>query len=451
METMTMIRATRSFGTRRISTITVAMCMLAAMVHAADQTIPGAGNDVAAQLSGNSPMVQSAYEALVQHVRDIHDAALRTTTLDAITNRWTCVQHRAGVTEAMKTAILAQLTSAGLVNMADNATFPGGLRAGVFPPLLDDASACPHLPQPFTAAPGSVFGGHHSYPGGLPIHESFNLESSLALTNGYRLVYGHSFPGRHGLPVENPDYVFGNDPVPAAHDSDIEISQDIMIGAPVWHDWGKPMVFQWNADGTEFAELNFGGAGSVDNYGAAGDSRTGGHHILGVAETMVRGLSPEFVITQASAHSNPTSGNEYKVVNWIRAAAIIARIDPVAKGYLYLDSHNQLRLPPVRQTGSINLPVAAPGQPYILAEYELHNLSDADFTLTGPAISDVEAVLKVLAPAFQINPASPDYNIKFRNPVFSHLTGERLLILYTSGGVPAVQREVANLRARGII
>jgi hypothetical protein len=36
-------------------------------------------------------------------------------------------------------------------------------------------------------------------------------------------------------------------------------------------------------------------------------------------------------------------------VNWLRAAAIIAQIDPVAKGYLRLDSQNRLRLPAVRQ------------------------------------------------------------------------------------------------------
>jgi hypothetical protein len=33
-------------------------------------------------------------------------------------------------------------------------------------------------------------------------------------------------------------------------------------------------------------------------------------------------------------------------------------------------------------------------------EYELHNLSDADFTFSGPAISMVETVLAQLAPEF---------------------------------------------------
>ena len=120
-------------------------------------------------------------------------------------------------------------------------------------------------------------------------------------------------------------------------DTDIFIDEDLIVGAPLWHDWAKPIVFQWNADGSEFIELNFGGFGVTDNNGLAGDSRTGGHHIITIAEEMARGLSPAFAITQASAHSTPTSGNEYKVVNWLRAGAIIAQIDPAAAGYLSVD------------------------------------------------------------------------------------------------------------------
>lgn len=81
-------------------------------------------------------------------------------------------------------------------------------------------------------------------------------------------------------------------------DSDIYISNDLLIAAPIWHDWAKSMVFQWNANGTEFEELNFGGNGKTDNYGASGDSRTGSHHIISLAETMKRKLSPEFVLNQ---------------------------------------------------------------------------------------------------------------------------------------------------------
>jgi hypothetical protein len=93
----------------------------------------------------------------------------------------------------------------------------------------------------------------------------------------------------------------------------------------------------------------------------------------------------------------PTSGNEFKVVNWLRAAAIMAQIDPVAKGYLTVDSFGHFRLPALRQLGSIDLLNAIPSQTNLLAEYTLHNLSDADFTYSGPVVGTVEILLFPLA------------------------------------------------------
>jgi len=215
----------------------------------------------------------------------------------------------------------------------------------------------------------------------------------MSYAAGYRRVYGAS--RSDGMPV-----IAAEDNSTDALSSDVFISQDVMVAAPLWHDWAKPIVFQWNADGSEFTELNFGGNGVTDSYGSSGDSRTGGHHILGIAEAMKRGFAPDFIITQASAHSAPTSGNEFKVVNWIRAAAILAQVNPVAQGYLYLDSGNRLRLPPLRQLGSVDLVNGSLAHTNTLAEYSLHNLSDADFNLTGPAVSEIQVVLNAIAPQF---------------------------------------------------
>src|SRR5262249_4009022 len=232
--------------------------------------------------------------------------------------------------------------------------------------------------------------------------------------------------------------------------SNIFIDQDIIVGAPLWHDWAKSIVFQWNADGTEFQELNFGGNGVSDNFGASGDSRTGGHHIMSIAEAMSRNLSPAFVISQASAHSAPTSGNEYKVVNWLRAAAIMAQIDPFQKGYLTHDSAGNPRLPVLRKLGDIDM--LAAGQMNLLAEYTLHNLSDADFTYSGPAISQAQVILQTLAPRYGYDPTNvPVYNNSFRNPALSYLTGERILMLYSSQGLVGVQAQLDRLRAAGVL
>lgn len=414
--------------------------------YAADQSVPGVGNDKAAQLASSSALIQSARQLIARRIAQISDGALAKTVHTLVDDRFACIQHRAGETAASKSSIVNKLAAAGLYSSTDAAAFPGGALVGVLPPVLDAGSSCPHLPQPFYSAPGSVFGGHHSYPGGLTIHESFNDLSDASFAANYRRVYGHAGPA--GLPV-----IAGADS-DDDQDSrvDIDIDQDIIIAAPLLHDWAKPIVFQWNADGTEFAEFNFGGNGSTDDYGAAGDSRTGAHHIIGIAESMARGLAPKFVITQASAHSNPTSGNEYKVVNWLRAGAILANIDPVAKGYLRVDRSGNLRLPAVQRLGDVDLNAATPSQVNAPVEYQLHNLSDADFTQTGPAVAVLQILLGDLASSFGYDPSdAARYNTSFRNPVLSHLSAERLYILYTSGGLDAVRAQLTKLRSKGII
>jgi hypothetical protein len=133
----------------------------------------GAGNTAAIALVKKSPIVQSAYRFLLGQAARIEDAKLRKETLDALDDP--CIHHRANLTEAQKDAIVATLTAQGLINPADGAAIVGGVKASIFPPVLDDSSACPKLPQAFYSAPGSTsVNGHHSYPGGLVVHESNN-------------------------------------------------------------------------------------------------------------------------------------------------------------------------------------------------------------------------------------------------------------------------------------
>lgn len=423
------------------------MTLLAATVvvpaQAQDQTQVGPGNARSAAISAQSPIVQSAMAYIQSQARKIHDGNLMNQTLDGILNPNTCIQHRANLKLADKQVIIQNLLAAGLVDETDGASIPGGLMAGVFPGVLDDGTSCPHLPQPFNAAPGSAFGGHHSYPGGLPVHESNNDTADVNLAREYREVYGH--PGTSdGLPtIDAADISEGTlDPA-----NDLFINQDIILGAPLWHDWAKPIVFQWNANGSEYAEMNFGDSSASKTLGAG---KTGGHHILSIAESMKRGFSPAFVITQASAHSAPTSGNEYKVVNWLRAAAIIDRIDPVAAGFLRVDSTGAYRLPVLRKLGQIDL--NANGQTNLLVEYQLHNLSDADFTESGAAVAMAQVILTKLAPQFGYDPADvANYNTKYRNVVLSNIPAERLTILFSGGGQDAVFEQLQALHKRGVI
>lgn len=419
---------------------TLLPAVLFAQASAPDQTKLGAGNSTANALAGDSALVQSSYQFLLKQTNQIQDANIRYQTNDAIRNVNTCVASRAGVSDSVKDTLLTRLIDEGLAVESDARNINGGAKAGVFPPLVNDGSNCPTLPMRWYAAPGSAYTGHHSYPGGLAIHETFNSVSSMNFASGYRKVYGSS--DSDGIPFAGPE---SNDA------ADIFISQDLMVAAPIWHDWAKPIVFQWNADGSEFAEYAFGGNGTTDAWGQAGDSRTGAHHIITIAEMMKRGLPPELIITMASAHSAPTSGSEYKVVNWLRAGAILAQVDPVDSGVLYKDSAGRFRLPQLRQLGTVDLLDGSSSLSHtnVLSEYVLHNLSDADFTLTGPAITEMNRVLSAAAGQFGFSPSdTSNYNNKFRNRVLSYLSAERLLIIYSNGGLDAVNAEIGKIKAK---
>jgi hypothetical protein len=412
--------------------VILALAIVAGSVRAQllrPQNSPGKGNRRAAENAPKSQMVRSSMDLLVGRVKKIKDPVLRGSTLDIADNAQTCIKHRADLSEREKDAVLAALNASGLLDAHDRDRFPGGWKAGVFPPVLEEGTSCPQLPQPFFAAPGGVFGAHHSFPGGLAVHEANNQTAALNLLEEYRQMYG--------VPPAGPPMAEAS----GNSSTEIAINEDWLRAAPVWHDWAKTVVFQWNDDGAEFAEMNIGGNGVSDNYGLVGDSRTGAHHILSLAESISRGLPPGFVITQACAHSSPSEGAEYKVVNWLRAAAIISRADPLKQGYLVIDEKRHLRLPPLRKLGSINL--VSSGEVNLLPEYVLHNLSDSDHPFSMAAGSSIEIILRDLARDFGFNASNwARYNNEFRNPVLSFFSADRLFIIYTESGREGVKMEL---------
>ena len=410
----------------------------------ADQTGTGPWNGGAEALARSSALATTSLAFIREQAAKIKDPAIRRETEDAVFNPDTCVKSRAGLTAEQKQQVVERLVAEGLIDVEEAGRIPGGLLAGVFPGIRDDGTPCPKLPMPYIAAPGSVFGGHHSQPGGLVMHVAVNLTSAINLADTYRKVYG-TLDGR-GMPV-----VRSQQPGQVA-DEDLFIDEDIAIGTPIWHDWAKTIVFQWNADGSEYIEMNFGGNGKTDAWGAPGNTKTSAHHMIGIAEGMARGMPPAFLIAHASAHGAPNAGNEHSVVNWLRAAGIMTGIDPVARGYLMKDATGRLRLAPARSLGSVNIQASLPNQSNLLYEYVLHNLSDADFTYTGPAVVQSELFLRILAPKFGYDPAvATRYNTEFRNPVLTHLSAERVYILYASGGIGRVEAEVGKLKSAGLV
>jgi len=224
---------------------------------------------------------------------------------------------------AAKEAIRARLVSEGLLGATVTVS-------DLFPPYerADKATLS------FLASPGGTPDKHHDYPGGLAEHTAFNVQAALDLEKNYKVRYG------------------------------VILDRDLVIAAPILHDSLKSWVFQYAKDGTQFKQATLAG--------------TGCHHPFGVAESIHRGLSAELVVAQAAAHDPPGTAPDI-VVRYLRAAALLAGVDPVAKGYLTRAEDGSwalAKLPSVEAT--------------------INHLSDHDYVITDPAGKEVTESLERL-------------------------------------------------------
>jgi len=331
------------------------------------------------------PRIAADYQALKTAAASL-PPALAHDTVEALSDR-PCVRHRAYLGTAGKQTIIAQLTQAGFLPPTRDTAKQ---MTGLFPPLIDDDSDCPLPLQPFLRSPGGNMGSHHAWPGGLPQHEHFNRGSAMALSDLYD------------------------------RDSGVTVDRDLITAAVIWHDWAKMIVFPWQADGTLPPELTV--------------ARTGAHHILGLAETMKRGLPARLVIVQACAHTAPVDEDAAKVANWLRAAAIVAQIDPVKAGYLTADK-------------KINWQGPGPWR-----ECLIHTASDANWLHAETVVTASDALLERLAAAFGYDPTDKSrYLNAYRHVVMAWVGPDRLYALASTGGDAAVMAALTDLRKNGLI
>jgi hypothetical protein len=344
------------------------------------------GNQDAMGVASRSQAVMQAAEATMALATELPDPLIRAKTIEVLQDPSPTYQLKSP-SLADRQAVRQELLAAGLIPEATTVD-------GIFPPVVDANQP----PQAFWSAPGSTYAGHHSYPGGLAIHEWVNASLAIHYVEVYDMVYGlASDPG-------------GLDP-------------SIAMAAPLWHDIHKVVVFQWNPDGSEFAEQVI--------------ADTGAHHPLSGAEAIVRGMPPAFVIAQLSAHDAPTTSkfnvanadeaSLTRLVNYIRAAAIIARVDPVAMDLLRYSNDGTFALAqdPPRIEGHIN------------------HLSDHDFIFSGDSAAILIRALGIIASDYGIDPAAQTarFNL-FRNLVFSQVPDMRLYGVMLQGGMDAVRATI---------
>lgn len=327
------------------------------------------------QMADASPKVQASWKYLRDVAATISDPKARAVVqavLDApaptLAARLADARNRAAVYE--------ELTAKGYLKDAAPDTF--------LPPL---AAAPDAAPQPFRSAPGSGYQSHHSYPGGLATHTACNMKISLSIFDAYRDVYG------------------------------FDLDRDAVIVSQMLHDLHKPWVFQWGETGESRTEKPLAG--------------TGEHHPLSVAESIVRGLPAPMIVAQACAHNHPGSAkDEAEVVGWIKAAAIVAGVDPVEKGLL--------------AKGGETLP-----EPRRMEGFVCH-LGDHDWVLSVPAAKWSIPVLSEIARErygmSEADLAGRPFNT-LRNYVFSQTTIMRLYEAYAlrgKAGLAAITEELVK-------
>lgn len=273
----------------------------------------------AVTLAANSELVQLSYQKIKDAVKTIQDPSLARMTMDIVNNPVPTFMNNYQLPGSKRT-VYNKLVAAGLLDSSKTSL------ENFMPPYNGS------LPQPFYSAPGSGYASHHAYPGGLATHTAANLQISEGIYNTYTGLFNS------------------------------DISHDIVIAAQALHDLAKPLVFQWNKDQSSLTEYQIAG--------------TGAHHIFSIAEVIYRGFPVEEIVAQSCAHTIPSGKDEQVVVDYLKAAAIIAGKDAEKLGL-------------VTSKGTIPTPHKQEG--YITS------LGDHDFVLSGPACQKSVAILKQIA------------------------------------------------------
>lgn len=325
------------------------------------------------QMAEKSPYIKPAYEYLLKAAGEIQSSSLRNATLEILKNP---APHLLELypNNAAKETVKQRLVAAGYLKAT-----------AALDEFLPPCSNPSRTVIPFYAAPGSGYGSHHSYPGGLATHVAVNVKATIGFFNAYKDIY--SYP----------------------------MNRDIVIAAQALHDLHKPWVFQWQENGSSRTEYPIAGTGS--------------HHVLTIAELIHRKLPAELIVAMACAHNHPGSdADEREVVGWISAASLLAQQDPLRLGLLADDGKT--------------LPLPRHVEGFIT------HLGDHDWVLSVPAAKWMIAKLGQIAKQ-EFGLTDADLQTKkfyaLRNYVFSQATLEQLYLIWTTDGEDALTSTVTAM------
>lgn len=126
------------------------------------------------EMAERSELVQQAYQYLLHTVQSIQDNDLRQQVLNIIDNPAPTVMQRYPE-ESDRRELWQRLLAAQYIDGQASAE-------QLIPPFSTPTRSV----QPWLSAPGSGYGSHHSYPGGLSTHTAANVSIALSIHRTYQ-------------------------------------------------------------------------------------------------------------------------------------------------------------------------------------------------------------------------------------------------------------------------
>ena len=242
-------------------------------------------------MANASRLVSAAYNELLQVAASLEDSSYRRLMTECIaTPKVTFLEKYPS--EADRQKLFAEMVKLGFFNSHDSPehVWPAG-----------------HMqPQSYLTAPSSHNDFYNAHPGGLAVTVAYNIRMAEAYTNNYRLMFG------------------------------LPINRDLPSAALCVHEYPKVWLYQWKPDGSWLEEPR-----------TVYDDTWHAHCIYVTAELMHRRHDARIVMAMAAAHqlsALEASMDGHRVVckwhgldrvaHFIKAAAIMAQVDPVDYGLL---------------------------------------------------------------------------------------------------------------------
>lgn len=242
-------------------------------------------------MARSSLMIMGIYNELLRTAASLEDESYRRLMTECITRpRITFLEMYPGDDDRRR--LFKEMVKLGFFNAADDPdhVWPRG-----------------HMsPQTYLTAPSSHNDFYNAHPGGLALTVAYNIRMADAYTQNYRQVYG------------------------------VPINRDVSVAGLLVHEYPKVWLYQWQQDGTWLEEPR-----------TVYDDTWHAHCIYVTAELMHRRFDSRIVMAMAAAHQlsalNASMDGRRVVTNWvgldrvahfIKAAGVLANVDPVDYGLL---------------------------------------------------------------------------------------------------------------------